>query len=114
MSMNSQTDQEVAKRLALHEVELEERKQINEMKARNRPLPDEVNHPTRYTKGKIECIDAIEAAVVGKTPGEAVLIAPIIKYLFRYEDKGGVEDARKAHWYLQRLIKLLDDRNKNL
>lgn len=77
-------------------------------------LHDDINHPKRYTKGKIECIDAIESAVVGKTPEEAVLVAPNIKYLWRYEDKGGIEDVYKARWYLNRLIKLLEDRNKNL
>lgn len=97
------------------ELDKEEAREIlRASRERNRPLPDEVNHPTRYTKGNIECIDAIEAAVIDKTSGEAVLVAPIIKYLWRYEDKGGVEDVRKAHWYLQRLIKLLETRNKTL
>ena len=71
------------------------------------PFHDEINHPKRYTKGKIECIDAQEAAVIGKSPQEALLIGPIIKYLFRYEEKGGYEDIEKAQWYLNRLLKKL-------
>ena len=47
-----------------------------------------VNHPTHYTKGKVECIDAIESATVGKTGIDAVCVANVIKYLWRYEEKG--------------------------
>jgi hypothetical protein len=64
---------------------------------------DEVNHPARYTRGKVECIDAIESAVFGKSPVEAVSVAAIIKYLWRYEEKGGHQDLEKATWYLERL-----------
>ena len=73
---------------------------------------DEVNHPSRYTRGKVECIDALEAAVVGKTPGEAILVSPVIKYLWRYEEKGGVQDLRKAEWYLKRLITLVEGHDR--
>lgn len=71
---------------------------------------DVVNHPSHYTKGRIECIDAIEAATVGKTGIEAVCVANIIKYLFRYEEKGGLESVRKAQWYLNKLISELEDK----
>lgn len=65
---------------------------------------DNVNHPNHYTKGKVECIDAIESATVGKTGIDAVCVANVIKYLWRYEEKNGVEDIKKAQWYLQKLI----------
>lgn len=72
------------------------------------PLPnDNVNHPKHYTKGGIECIDALKAATVGKTGIEAVCVANIIKYLWRYEEKNGAEDCLKARWYLDRLIEEL-------
>lgn len=48
---------------------------------------DVVNHPSHYTKGSIECIDAIDSATVGKTGIEAVAVANVIKYLWRYEEK---------------------------
>lgn len=66
--------------------------------------PDVVNHPSHYTNGKVECIDAIESATVGKTGIEAVCVANVIKYLWRYEDKNGLEDIKKAQWYLNKLI----------
>lgn len=65
---------------------------------------DPVNHPVHYTKGGVECIDALSAATVGKTGIEAVCVANVIKYLWRYEEKNGAEDVRKAKWYLDRLL----------
>ena len=69
-------------------------------------VPDIVNHPSHYTNGKVECIDAIESATVGKTGIEAVCVANVIKYLWRYEDKNGLEDIKKAQWYLNKLIEV--------
>ena len=62
-----------------------------------------VNHPSHYCKGGIECIDAIRSsmspeAFAGYCKGN------IMKYIYRYEEKGGVEDLLKAKVYLQWLI----------
>lgn len=70
---------------------------------------DMVNHPPHYTQGGIECIDAITAATGGKTGIEAVAVANVIKYLWRYEEKNGLEDVKKARWYLERLISELSE-----
>ncbi|QNI20522.1 hypothetical protein KB2_gp044 [Klebsiella phage vB_KleM_KB2] len=70
---------------------------------------DVVNHPSHYTQGGIECIDAIKAATVGKTGIEAVCVANVVKYLWRYEEKNGLEDVKKARWYLERLINELEN-----
>ncbi len=69
---------------------------------------DSVQRPAHYNQSGIECIDAIAAAVKGKSGTEAVYVANVIKYLWRYELKNGVEDCRKAQWYLDRLVKELD------
>ena len=71
---------------------------------------DVVNHPSHYTKGSIECIDAIDSATVGKSGIEAVCVANLIKYLWRYEEKGGLESVRKAQWYLNKLISELESK----
>lgn len=63
---------------------------------------DAVNHPAHYTQGGVECIDAIEAATGDGFAG--YLAGNVIKYVYRYRFKGGVEDLRKARWYLDRLI----------
>lgn len=65
---------------------------------------DDVCHPLRYTKGLVECIDAIDSAVTGKPPEEAVCVANIVKYLWRYEEKEPVRSLLSAEWYLKRLI----------
>lgn len=72
------------------------------------PIDDNVNHPSHYTKGGIECIDAIDAAVANKPGEEAPYVANVIKYVWRYNDKGGVESLKKARWYLDRLISKLE------
>lgn len=65
--------------------------------------PDNVNHPKHYCKGGLECIDVIRAAVSNLPPFEAVCVANIIKYAWRYKDKNGLEDVKKAAKYLQLL-----------
>ena len=72
-------------------------------------VQDMVNHPQHYTQGGIECIDALKAATVGKRGIEAVCVANVIKYLWRYEEKNGIEDVRKAKWYIERLLKELEE-----
>lgn len=71
--------------------------------------PDMVSHPKHYTQGDIECIDALKAATVGKRGIEAVCVANVIKYLWRYEEKNGIEDVAKAKWYIERLLKELEE-----
>ena len=70
---------------------------------------DMVNRLSHYTAGKVECIDAMEAAVTGLGGMEAVLTAQILKYIWRWKRKNGVEDLRKAEWYLNRLIAMKED-----
>ena len=74
------------------------------------PNVDMVNHPAHYTQGGIECIDALKAATVSKTGIEAVCAANAIKYLWRYEEKNGIEDVKKARWYIDRLIRELEEK----
>lgn len=74
-----------------------------------KPDADMVNHPSHYTQGGIECIDALKAATVSKMGIEAVCTANAIKYLWRYEEKNGIEDVKKARWYIDRLIKELEN-----
>jgi hypothetical protein len=64
----------------------------------------DATNPQHYRNGEVECIDALKAATVNKTGIEAVCTANVIKYLWRYEAKGGLEDIRKARWYIDRLI----------
>ncbi len=54
---------------------------------------------------KVECIDAIESATTNLVGIVAVCVANIIKYVWRYALKNGVEDLDKADFYLQKLRK---------
>ena len=69
---------------------------------------DTVNHPEHYTNGEIECIDAIRAALTAEQYA-GYLRGNIIKYLWRYDRKGGAEDLRKARTYLEWLIEAVDE-----
>lgn len=76
-------------------------------------VKDNVNHPVHYTQGGIECIEAIKAATIGKTGVESFCVGNAIKYLFRYEEKNGLEDVKKAQWYINRLIQELEEKKEN-
>ena len=67
-------------------------------------LDDTVNHPAHYTQGAVECIEAIKASMTA-SEFRGYLKGNAMKYLWRYQFKGGVEDLKKASWYLNRLIK---------
>jgi hypothetical protein len=70
-----------------------------------------VNHPPHYgsdTLSGIECIDAIEAAST-RDEFTGFLKGQVLKYAWRFGRKGrAVEDAKKAAWYLDRLVKHLE------
>lgn len=70
-------------------------------------MTDNVNKPDHYTFGKYECIDVIEElSKQNELQGvEGFLYGNVIKYLWRYKHKNGLEDLKKAKWYLERLIK---------
>ena len=65
---------------------------------------DEVNHPSRYLHNGIETIDVIKAWTEGLDGAYAFCIGNAIKYLSRWQEKGGIEDLKKAVWYLQWVI----------
>ena len=67
---------------------------------------DMVNNPPHYNKNGIETIDAIRAMT--DDGYEYYLQGNIMKYLWRYRYKNGVEDLKKAQWYLNELIDELE------
>ena len=69
-------------------------------------------NPSHYKAGGMEVMDIMEdkltvAALRGYLQGN------ILKYLFRYEYKAGLQDLKKAEWYLKRLITNMENREKN-
>lgn len=70
---------------------------------------DPVNHPSHYTSGGIECIEAIKASMTTEAY-KGFLKGNILKYLWRYEKKEKpAEDLKKARIYLDWLIKEVED-----
>jgi hypothetical protein len=68
---------------------------------------DVVNKPPHY-QGEVEAIDSIKAAMSyegfkGYCQGNA------LKYIIRFDRKNGVEDLRKAEWYIKKLITHLEN-----
>lgn len=64
---------------------------------------DSVEKPAHYASGEIECIDAMRAQM-SKEEFEGHMKGNVIKYMWRWRDKGGVESLKKARWYLNKLI----------
>jgi hypothetical protein len=74
-----------------------------------KPENDPINSPAHYTQG-IEAIDYILSWKMNYLEGN------IIKYITRYKFKNGIEDLKKARWYIDRLIDFFSkdsDRNDN-
>ena len=82
-------------------IDLAGRKEIMEKKKY-----DSVEKPIHYNAGGIEAIDAILAAT--NDLSEGYLQGNILKYVWRYRYKNGVEDLKKAQWYLNKLIEVYD------
>lgn len=72
---------------------------------------DNVSRPEHYTYGSIECIDVIKEATRDLRGEEAFCIGNAIKYLWRWKHKNGLEDLRKAQWYISRVLTTNEDKN---
>lgn len=76
-------------------------------------MKDNINHPDHYkTENGLETIDVIEAFTEGLQGGEATNTGNILKYMCRWKKKNGLEDLKKAQWYLNRLIDLVESRQE--
>lgn len=73
---------------------------------------DMVNHPAHYiSENGIEVIDVIEAFTSDLMGIEATDTGNIIKYICRWKHKNGIEDLKKAQWYLNHLINIVEKEN---
>ena len=74
-------------------------------------MDDNVNHPAHYETGKFECIDVmVETQGVEATQDFCVCNA--LKYVYRHKKKNGMEDLRKAIWYLNKAVELENEKKK--
>lgn len=89
-----------------YKIRLDQWEPMHEQKAETET--DVVNHPSHYTQGGIECIDAMKSAFGADELAVYCKIAAF-KYIWRCELKNGSEDVKKAIWYLQKFLELETD-----
>lgn len=70
-------------------------------------MPDNHTNPSYYSRWKIQPLDFILANNLDFLRGN------IIKYIMRYDVKGGIEDLKKARFYLDRLIQKCEENGKD-
>lgn len=74
---------------------------------------DNVNHPSHYETGKYQCIEVMEETQ-GKEAVKDFCICNAFKYIYRHHKKNGLEDVKKAVWYLNKYIELSEkDENRS-
>ena len=74
--------------------------------------PDMVNHPSHYTAGGIECIKAIEASL-SPEGFQDYCKGNVLKYVWRFRQKNGLEDLKKARVYLNWMIESVEKEQEN-
>ncbi len=78
-------------------------------------MTDYLVNPKHYKSDKgLECIDCIEGVVEGLTGIEATDTGNIIKYIWRWKNKDGVNDLKKAQWYINHLIAHVENDTEKL
>ena len=80
---------------------------LNDIDKTEHDKNDPIN-PNHYRKGNIEVIDVIETYTKDLKGIQATDTGNIIKYILRWKNKNGLEDLKKAKWYLDHLIKQLE------
>lgn len=86
------------------------KKELYSEDAENKLVEDLVNHPEHYkAKNGVEAITLIAAFTEDLKGMEAVCTANALKYLCRWHKKNGLEDLKKAQWYLNYLINMKEN-----
>ena len=67
-------------------------------------MSDNVDHPGHYNNDRIEAIEGIRAAL-SDNELRGFIKGNVLKYLWREQHKGGIEDIKKAAWYLDWYMK---------
>lgn len=113
--LNSSNDVQQKKRshMSVHYNNFEHLKgklsRMNRLHSKEEPN-DIVNKPSHYTYGKIEIIEIVEQVTATYPTNIAFSIGNALKYICRAPFKNGVEDLKKAVWYLDRAIKKWEDK----
>ena len=73
---------------------------------------DNVNHPKHYETGNFECIDVM-VETQGVDAVKSFCLCNAFKYIYRTSRKNGLEDVKKAQWYLAKYVELEEKQNDN-
>lgn len=71
---------------------------------------DNVNHPAHYDTGKFESIDVM-VETQGVDAVKDFCVCNAFKYIYRHKRKNGLEDIKKAIWYLNKYVELEEENN---
>ncbi len=71
-------------------------------------MAEAINHPSHYDTGRYECIEVMEEAL-GREAVKAFCTCNAFKYLYRHKRKNGLEDLKKARWYLNKAIEMTEE-----
>jgi hypothetical protein len=75
-------------------------------------IKKDATNPDYYKNKPIEIIDCIASITYGKDGFGGFLVGQVVKYVARYNEKNGLEDLKKAKWYLDMLITRLEKEEK--
>ncbi len=75
-------------------------------------MVEKVNHPLHYATGQFECIDVMRECL-GVEVVKAFCLGNAFKYLYRQGRKNGIEDVKKASWYLNTFLQLEEQNEGN-
>ena len=71
-------------------------------------MTDNINHPSHYNSSNIKCECGRQIECIDISREKNFNIGNVFKYIWRYEHKNGIEDLKKAAWYLNDEIKKLE------
>lgn len=75
-------------------------------------MEDKVNHPAHYNSGKAQCGCGKRIECIDVTRHMDFNLGNAIKYIWRHSHKNGLEDLKKARWYLDDAIKMKENNNE--
>lgn len=71
-------------------------------------MNDLINHPKHYNVSGVKCECGRQIECIDITRHKSFNVGNVIKYVWRYEHKNGLEDLKKAQWYLADEIQKLE------
>lgn len=81
------------------------KKAASDISEKPKVFDDPINHPNHYQSGTgLEVINVIESFTEDLNGFEGACTGNVIKYICRWKHKNGIEDLKKARWYLNTLI----------